>query len=535
MSDITITVQNDATGSITIDGTPHALQASTVAATRDQAMSHAKTHARTTGRAVNVTANDPTGTFHLAIQPDGTISNRPAAEPASWEQPSAEPIITEVPDAQAPDIEQTRPRPARQHASTPAPAPEGTTPAPTATPAGSDAAPHAPLEDASVAPGWDTDPVPTPEGAALQHADAPVAETAPVADLVDADPRWSDIAAQPATQGIRGSLNKFGMKFAPDASEINARREELRAAITREDAARREDEQRQAHEHEQETRRQAREREAAARDRAERDIIQTNYGDPKTVSFMNDKGGVGKTTDELCIANALGQIRGGDVVAWDANETRGTLGFRAKKDNHRRNVVDFLNEAATDFTTVEGSKRSTLTRYTRQQGDSKFSVLASDESREKQDQVDGQAFRTVHEILSRFYSLILVDTGNNHQVEHFRAALAATDQLVIPVSPGEDGAYAAELMIDNFIGWGYGDLVKNAVVLLHDSATQRGDARAIAAKFENRVRAILPIPFDPTLDAGGEIDFEALKPATLAAYQTAAAAISHGLAGTKEA
>lgn len=31
-----------------------------------------------------------------------------------------------------------------------------------------------------------------------------------------------------------------------------------------------------------------------------------------------------------------------------------------------------------------------------------------------------------------------------------------------------------------------------------------------------------------------DIDFDALKPATRAAYQTAAAAISHGLADTKE-
>ncbi|MGO2821675.1 MAG: hypothetical protein ACTIA5_12825, partial [Brachybacterium tyrofermentans] len=94
------------------------------------------------------------------------------------------------------------------------------------------------------------------------------------------------------------------------------------------------------------------------------------------------------------------------------------------------------------------------------------------------------------------------------------------------------GAYAAELMLDNFIGQGYGYLVKNAIVLLHDSATRQGDAREIAAKFENRVRTILPIPFDPILDAGGEIDFDALQPATRDAYQTAAAAVAQGLADT---
>jgi hypothetical protein len=243
------------------------------------------------------------------------------------------------------------------------------------------------------------------------------------------------IAQQPATQGLRGALNGMGLKLAPTEEELAERREALRQEIAREEEARRADEQLAREEVVQETRRAARARAAAEKDRAERAIIQTNYDEPKTASFMNDKGGVGKTTDALCIAAAAGRIRGGDVIAWDANETRGTMGFRALKDRHSRSVVDFLQEAAEDFTTVEGSRRTTLTRYTRGQGDNKFSVLASDESRKKQDQVDGDAFRTVHEIVGRFHSLIIVDTGNNHEVSHFKAALAATDQLVIPVSP----------------------------------------------------------------------------------------------------
>ncbi|MGP4978719.1 MinD/ParA family ATP-binding protein [Brachybacterium tyrofermentans] len=352
-------------------------------------------------------------------------------------------------------------------------------------------------------------------------------------DPVEIDPRWTDVAQQPATQGFRGTLNSMGLKLAPLEDELDQRRETLRQDIAREEQERLAEEEQARTAAVQESRRAAREREAAATIKAERSAIQTNFGTPKTASAMNDKGGVGKTTDILLIADAFGRIRGGDVVTWDANETRGTMGFRAKKDHHDRNVVDFINEAADAFTTVQGSKRSTLTRYTRQQGDSKFSVLASHESRESQDQVDADAFRTVHEILSRFYSLILVDTGNNHTADHFQAALASTDQLIVPVSPGQDGAYAAELMLDNFIGQGYGPLVKNAIVLLHDSATRHGDAREIAAKFENRVRTILPIPFDPLLDAGGEIDFDALQPATRAAYQTAAAAVAQGLAETE--
>lgn len=535
MSDITITVQDDSTGSITINGAHQPIAAPDVASVRSTAMQQATDHARTTGRTVTVTALDPTGTFHLAIQPDGSITNLPAPTEPSWEQPATEPVISEVLGAQG-DLEATRPR-----TITPATEP----PVPTAAPQVPAVEQGAPVEDphtfrevqsdphSSMTPAQQREYQQAPEPTTQPPAAAPAAEP-PASDPVDADPRWIAIAQKPATHGFRGTLNGMGLKLSPTDEELAERRESLRQEIARQEAARLADEQLAQEEAVKETRRAAREREAAEKDRAERAIIQTNYDEPKTVGFMNDKGGVGKTTDALCIAAAAGRIRGGDVIAWDANETRGTMGFRALKDRHSRSVVDFLQEAATDFTTVEGSRRTTLSRYTRTQGDNKFAVLASDESRKKQDQVDGEAFRTVHEIVGRFHSLIFVDTGNNHEVSHFKAALAATDQLVIPVSPGEDGAYAAELMLDNFIGWGYGDLVKNAVVLLHDSATQHGDARAIAAKFENRVRTILPIPFDRVLDAGDEIDFDALAPATRAAYQSAAAAISHGLADTKE-
>lgn len=531
MSDIAITITPDASGTITIGDTTVPVTGQSIEHARQAAMQQALTHARETAQTHPVTANDPTGTFYLTVTPDGGILTRPAPNTPAWEQesaplgvPSADQAhrgdhheLPGAPENTAPGLEAARPAPATQPAPT-----DIRQPVPSPTVANEQPPPTAPLNEAANAS-------PIEE---LEEALEATPGAGPMTDPVESDPRWTEIAQQPATQGYRGRLNGWGLKLAPLEDEISQRREALRQTIADEEHDRLAQEEKARTEAVQEGRRAAREREAAAKNKAERSAIQTNYGAPKTASAMNDKGGVGKTTDILCIADAFGRIRGGDVVTWDANETRGTMGFRAQKDHHDRNVVDFLDEAANAFTTVEGSKRSTLTRYTRQQGDSKFSVLASHESRESQDQVDADAFRTVHEILSRFYSLILVDTGNNHTADHFQAALASTDQLIIPVSPGQDGAYAAELMLDNFIGQGYGHLVKNAIVLLHDSATRHGDAREIAAKFENRVRTILPIPFDPLLDAGGEIDFDALQPATRAAYQTAAAAVAQGLADT---
>lgn len=514
MSTAHIAIDATGTNHLSIDGRATSPVRGTGQAAQETALAHVRDHAARVQQTVALQVQDHNGeTFHLQVAPDGQVWTAPPApealeaEPVQEDAPipvprvdqPAAPIVTEVPGAQdEPELEATRER---------------------STPSGD----------------W-IQPLPQP----AQNVETPApsshpASTAPAGDPVENDPRWAEIAQQPAEQGFRGTLNGMGMKLSPTEAELDERRETLRRDIAREEDIRLADEQHAREEAAQESRRAAREREATARDKAQRAIIQTNYRDPKTVTVANRKGGVGKTTAIYCIAATAGRIRGGDVIAWDANETQGTLGFRAQKDNHARSVVDLLEEAAEDFTTVQGSRRSTLMRYTRTQGDNQFGVVASDESSDRQDLVDGDAFSKVHEILARFHSLILIDTGNNHRVSHFKAALEATDQLVIPVSAGADGAHAAQAMVDNFIGLGYGDLVKNAVVLLNDSATRRGDATGIVTKFENQVRAIVPIPFDPALDSGDEIDFDSLQPATRAAYQEATAAIAQGLADAERA
>ncbi|WP_299306044.1 AAA family ATPase [uncultured Brachybacterium sp.] len=509
MTDAQITINHDGTGSVTVDGGTTTIAASGAAEARREAIARIAKRAAELGRPLPATAAENGRSWPLLIAPDGTVSPR---------------TLETVIEAQEPqeDLDVTRPRAASSISAPAAPAmPPAVPEQPRSAP---DAEPSTPASSVPEQHG-DSDQAPT-------FATAHATPSPEITDPIEADPRWAETAQQPATLGIRGSLNKMGLTLTPGAAELEQRRAALREQIALEEKERLAAEERARTEATQESRRAAREREAAAKDKAQRVIIQTTYGEPKTIAFMNEKGGVGKTTDTYCIGATMGRIRGGDVIAWDANETRGTLGFRAQKDSHTRSVVDLLEEAADDFTTVQGSKRATLTRYTRGQGDNLFGVIASDQSRDRQDLVDGDAFVQVHEILSRFYSLILIDTGNNHRVSHFTSALEATDQLVIPVSAGADGAYAAEVMLDNFTSLGHAELVKNAVVLLHDSATRRGDAGAIAQRFEDRVRAIIPIPFDSALDTGDEIDYDVLAPATRAAYQEAAAAISEGLAST---
>ncbi|WP_347042270.1 hypothetical protein [Brachybacterium nesterenkovii] len=406
-----------------------------------------------------------------------------------------------------------------------------------------------------------------PSASSASVASAPSAAPAPVESPVvtgpppsgpavdENDPAWRQIAEKPAEQGLRGTLNGMGMKLAPKEAELAERRAAFAAQKAQEQQRHAEEEQARLAEEEQrrlaeeeraraeavaqrahESRQAARQREAAERDREQRRLIQTNFMGVKTILVANPKGGARKTTSTYLLAATMGIIRGGSVIAWDANETMGTLGERSQQDQHSHTVVDLLEQAAPSFTSIEGSRLGALDAYVRPQGDSHFDVLASDEDATRQDIVDREGFETVHEILSRFYRLILVDTGNNIRVPHFLAAVDQADQLVIPVAAGRDSARAAMKMMRSLEASGHGDLVESAVVLLHDlePSTEAGSeyldtVGSIAAEFEGQVAAVVAIPFDASLKGGDEIDHAELAPATRQAYQEAAAAVAQSL------
>lgn len=359
-------------------------------------------------------------------------------------------------------------------------------------------------------------PAPTPgpaPTAPAEHSPAPP------------DPELAEEEKRPATEGARGALNRLGFHLPPGSAELEERR-------------RRYEERREAEraQHEQESRSEARRRRREEAERSERALIQTNFMGTRTILIANPKGGARKTTSCYVLAATMGTIRGGSVVAWDANETMGTLGDRSREDRHNHTVVDLLEQAAPEFTSVEGSRLGVLDSYVRTQGDSHFDVLASDEDPTRQDIVGSEKFGTIHEILSRFYRLILVDTGNNIRAAHFQAALESTDQLVIPVAASRDSARVARKMMEAFSTSGHRRLVDSAVVLLHDlepADAASGDylevAQSIAAEFEPLVSAVVPVPFDAHLKDGARIDYSALSDPTRTAYRQAAAAVAESL------
>ncbi|HYG92572.1 MAG TPA: hypothetical protein VD859_03215, partial [Nocardioides sp.] len=179
----------------------------------------------------------------------------------------------------------------------------------------------------------------------------------------------------------------------------------------------------------------------------DRSAIQKDFDGPRTIAFVNPKGGAAKTTGVLAAGFTFGTVRGGGVVAWDNNETRGTLGIRGIRSSHRNTTRELLEDLER-FKDVYHSRIGDLGAFVRSQGDAHFDVLASDERPDVTGIIHAKDFAEVHALLERFYRIILIDTGNNMRAENWLAAADAADLLVVTSTVREDTGYSGLWMLD---------------------------------------------------------------------------------------
>lgn len=256
--------------------------------------------------------------------------------------------------------------------------------------------------------------------------------------------------------------------------------------------------------------------------------IRRNFGGLRQVTVVNPKGGAGKTVAILLLAMTFGQKRGGYVLAWDNNETQGTLGMRAQQDFHSRTVRDLLRDLD-QFKGPHG-RVGDLSQYVRSQGEAMFDVLASDESATAGEMLTATAFAEIRDVVSRFYKLIFVDTGNNVRAENWQAAIDATDQLVVTMSARNDSAETAARMLDHLEQSGRQRLVRHAVTVVSMPPSRKEiNLPAIQQHFASRTRAVLLAPYERLVDSGEPIRYGELSSATREAWLKIAAAVAEGL------
>jgi MinD-like ATPase involved in chromosome partitioning or flagellar assembly len=262
----------------------------------------------------------------------------------------------------------------------------------------------------------------------------------------------------------------------------------------------------------------------------DRATIQRDFDGPRTIAFINPKGGAAKTTGVLAAGFTFGTVRGGGVVAWDNNETRGTLGIRGTRSTHRNTTRELLEDLER-FTDVYQSRIGDLGAFVRSQGDAHFDVLASDERPDVTGTIRASDFDSVHKLLERFYRVILIDTGNNMRAENWLAAAGAADLLVVTSTVREDTGYSGLWMLDALQDAGYQDLKHKTVTVLSDPSANVDAKLAtdLVDVYQQRTRGVYRVPYDPALVAGSVVPYSQLSDNTRKQWLKACAGMAAAL------
>ncbi|MFB9474952.1 AAA family ATPase [Nonomuraea salmonea] len=247
------------------------------------------------------------------------------------------------------------------------------------------------------------------------------------------------------------------------------------------------------------------------------------------VAVLSLKGGVGKTTTTVGLGATLAQVRGDRVIAVDANPDRGTLSDKLELETSAT-VRDLLNER-------DQVKRYVDIRAFTSQAPSRLEVLASDRDPSVSEAFSGADYQAVSQVLENFYSICITDCGTGLLHSAMGGVLGLADQIVLVSSPSVDGARAASATLDWLEAHHYGDLVKNATVVLcsvRPRSKSAVDIKKLEAHFAARCRAVIRVPYDPHLEEGAEIDLDRLQEPTRDAYLQLAASVGDGFAGIRD-
>lgn len=350
------------------------------------------------------------------------------------------------------------------------------------------------VQRVEVPPAYDLERIPPPPAAvAAPHAAAEQAtvtlQQATISERRAARASFLEKEApeQPATQGWRGVLARVGVQIAPSETELAERRD--------------------VH------------------------AVSQHWPGPRTVAIVNGKGGANKTPTTALLSAVFARYGGSGVLAWDNNETRGTLGWRTEQGPHEATVHNLLPQ--TERLLSPAAQSSDLAHFVHHQTGDKYDVLRSNPQALSADQrISRVEFDALHQVASKYFRLIFIDSGNDESAERWQQMIDRSDQLVIATTALGEHAEAGALLLD---GLAQRDersaaLADNAVVIVSQSekSADKGDAQQIANGFASIARRVVTIPFDEALHSG-KIRYDALNPITRRAWLAAAAAVAEGL------
>ena len=517
---ITVALNNTGTGTITIDDVVRPVSAASLDDAREQVRTWVTRRARDEDRTMTMTSTEPAGSWTVLVHPDGTITAPPDTPdtPDTADTPDA--AVPETPSAQSPPTPaspdtpgtdlpaQQGPTgapslgllgrrllhaPARPRPAAPAGAARSQDDTGTTTTAGPAHDPHSPtpalLRDEPAGPdepGGGVRSLFSPD-----EAPAPAAPRTPTRKELRERARSTSLLTEvtneaPAATGVRGALNHLGLHLAPT------------------------------------------ERERA--ERADVAAVAQHWAGPRTIAMVNGKGGAGKTPAVILLSAVLARYGGAGVVAYDNNSTRGTLGWRTQQGPHDATVIDLLPHV--DHLLSPRAQAAEMSGFVHHQREDRYDVLRSQPEvlAEAQAGADATSFNAVHDVLAKYYRLVLVDSGNDESSPQWRAMIARADAIVVPTTTRPDHAESARLLLAELAG---ADdhaalLAENALVVVSQGSKAEPSPARLVSTFQDIARAAVGIPYDPSM-AGRPLILDSLNPTTRRAWLGACAALADGL------
>jgi len=252
---------------------------------------------------------------------------------------------------------------------------------------------------------------------------------------------------------------------------------------------------------------------------------------PRTVAVVNGKGGVGKTVTTAMLAAVFARSGGSGVLAWDNNDTRGTLGWRTEKAQHEATIQDLLPSASDML--APSAQVADLTRFVHHQTSDKYDVLRSNpELLATNQRITREDFDALHGVATKYFRVVFFDSGNDESAPRWLRMIDFTDQLVVATTASAESAESGALLLEALRQRDDAGarLASSAVVIVLQSERDGTAAavRQVADGFARMARAVVTIPFDPALH-NGPLRFDNLAISTQRAWLKAAAAVAEGL------
>ena len=496
---ITLTIGPDGSGSYEDENGIEPLAASNSEQLRALLLGKAASRARAQNQVVSVTARDTSGVAYLLVSPSGAIKLAdkpptqqpvsPQATPAPEENDLAAQVLAAYqthsqqpvsPQAPAP-LNQNMPQPAPQQvpgqpvaatqplAQAPTPPPVVPSQQPVPQPV-----PQQPVPQQSV-PQPVNQPVP---GQGVQVS-APVLRARPDSFLA------KSAAGGPKPTGWRAVAGRLGFKVQASQAQCQQWEDER--------------------------------------------TVSQHWPGPRTIAVLNGKGGAGKTPTSILLASYFARLGSGSVVAADGNVTRGTLGWRTEQGPHNATILDMVPQ--TEALMDPSARNGDVAAYTHHQTIDQFDVLRSNplllstEQKLTPEELDG-----IQQVLTRYYRMIIWDTGNDEGDSLWLRIVSHADQIVVATTTRTDHAEAGRLLLQGLSSRDERSaaLAANAVVVISQADREEPPATSLVDGFAGIAREVVTIPYDRSMREQW-LRSDKLAPATRAAWLHAAAAVARGL------